>query len=147
MTWTWPDEAIAAYVAWQPSAAVGDPHGPSAGRQERRCSRRAYEAEGGFAAVMGHAAQRVEVRAVIAGLREEQVTAPAEIEVPAIGIPRATTISAAFRACSTACSAWCADGADGSFCWSPTSLVSFPTSSSSSVGTRPCRWSRTTAKR
>lgn len=85
LTWTWPDEAIAAYVAWQPSAAAGDPHGPSAGHQERRCSRRAHEAEGGFAAVMGHAALRVEVRAVIAGLREEQVTAPAEIEVSAVG--------------------------------------------------------------
>ena len=87
LTWIWPDEAIAANVAWQPSAAVEDQHRPSADRQERSCSRRAFDAEGGFAAVMGHAAQRVEVRAVIAGLPEEQVTAAAEIEVSAIGIP------------------------------------------------------------
>ena len=41
--------------------------GRPADRQQRSCSRRAFDAEGGFAAVMGHAAQRVEVWAVIAG--------------------------------------------------------------------------------
>ena len=87
LTWVWPEEAIAAHVAWQPLAAVGDQPGPSGGRQQRSCSRRAFDAEGGFAAVMGHAAQRVEVRAVIAGRGGEDMTAPAEIEVPATGIP------------------------------------------------------------
>lgn len=87
LTWIWPEEATAAHVAWQPSAAVGDQQGPSGGRQQRSCSRRVFDAEGGFAAVMGHAAQRVEVRAVIAGRGGEHMTAPAEIEVPATGIP------------------------------------------------------------
>jgi hypothetical protein len=87
LTWIWPDEAVAAQVGWQPAAAAEDERGSSAGRQQRRCSRRAYHDEGGFAAVMGHAAQRVEVRAVIAGPGDERITAPAEIEVPAIGIP------------------------------------------------------------
>jgi hypothetical protein len=86
LTWIWPDDATAAYVAWQPSAAEGQ-HGPAAARQQRRCSRRAFEAEGGFAAVMGHAAQRIEVWAVITAEGEEHVTVPAEIEVPAIGTP------------------------------------------------------------
>ena len=87
LTWTWPEDAIAARVAWQPSAAIDDERVPSAGRQQRTCSRRAYDAEGGFSAVMGHAAQRVAVWAVIAGTDREQVTAPAEIEVPQTGIP------------------------------------------------------------
>jgi hypothetical protein len=87
LTWTWPEEATAAQVAWQPSAAIGDEGVASAGRQQRTCSRRAYNAEGGFAAVMGHGAQRVAVWAVIAGADGEQVTAPAEIEVPEAGIP------------------------------------------------------------
>ena len=86
LAWTWPDETIAAYVAWQPMAAADQPP-PAAGRQQRRCSRRAFEAEGGFSAVMGHAAQRVEVWAVFAGQGKEDLTAPAEIEVPAIGLP------------------------------------------------------------
>ena len=80
LAWKWPDETSAAYVAWQPMAAADDP-GPAAGRQQRRCSRRAFEAEGGFSAVMGHAAQRVEVWAVFAGQGREDLTAPAEIEV------------------------------------------------------------------
>lgn len=84
LAWKWPDETSAAYVAWQPMAAADHP-GPAAGRQQRRCSRRAFEAEGGFSAVMGHAAQRVEVWAVFAGQGREDLTAPAEIEVPAIG--------------------------------------------------------------
>jgi hypothetical protein len=87
LTWTWPEEAIAAQVAWQPSAAGDDEHVASAGRQQRTCSRRAYDAEGGFSAVMGNAAQRVAVWAVIAGTDGEQVTDPAEIEVPETGIP------------------------------------------------------------
>jgi hypothetical protein len=87
LTWTWPEEAIAARVAWQPSVAIGDEGVASAGRQQRTCSRRAYDAEGGFSAVMGHVAQRVAVWAVIAGADGEQVTAPAEIEVPGTGIP------------------------------------------------------------
>jgi hypothetical protein len=87
LTWTWPEEATAAQVAWQPSAGLGDEDVASAGRQQRTCSRRAYDAEGGFSAVMGHAAQRVAVWAVIAGADREQVTAPAEIEVPGTGIP------------------------------------------------------------
>jgi hypothetical protein len=87
LTWIWPDEAAAAYVAWQPSATLEDQHGPPAGRQQRSCSRRGYEAEGGFAAVMGHLAQRVEVWAVIRANGEEHVTVPAEIEVPAMGTP------------------------------------------------------------
>jgi hypothetical protein len=85
LAWTWPDETIAAYVAWQPMAETDQPM-PAAARQQRRCSRRAFEAEGGFAAVMGHTAQRVEVWAVFAGQGKENLTAPAEIEVPAIGI-------------------------------------------------------------
>ena len=85
LVWKWPDETIAAYVAWQPMAAADQP-GPAAGRQQRKCSRRAFEAEGGFAAVMGHEAQRVEVWAVFAGQGREDLTAPAEIEVPAIGV-------------------------------------------------------------
>lgn len=87
LTWIWPGEAAAAYVAWQPSAALEDQHGPPASRQQRTCSRREYEAEGGFAAVMGHSAQRVEVWAVIRANGEEHVTVPAEIEVPAMGTP------------------------------------------------------------
>jgi len=82
LTWEWPDEAIAAYVAWQPLAAQ-DQRGPSAGRQQQRRSRRQYDAEGGFAAVMGHGAQRVEVWAVFRENGKEDVTAPAEIEVSA----------------------------------------------------------------
>jgi hypothetical protein len=85
LVWKWPDETIAAYVAWQPIAAADQP-GPAPGRQQRKCSRRAFEAEGGFAAVMGHEAQRVEVWAVFAGQGKEDLTAPAEIEVPAIGV-------------------------------------------------------------
>ena len=57
LTWTWPEEAIAARIAWQPSAVTGDGGAVPAGRQERTCSRQKYEAEGGFAAVMGNAAQ------------------------------------------------------------------------------------------
>jgi hypothetical protein len=87
LTWTWPDEAIAVHVAWQSSAAPDDEPVPSAGRQQRIWSRRAFDAEGGFAAVMGYAAQRVEVWAVIPGPDGEQITAPAETEVPAAGIP------------------------------------------------------------
>jgi hypothetical protein len=87
LTWTWPADAISAYVAWQPWAAVEDQLGASVRRQQRSCTRRAYEAEGGFSAVMGHAAQRIAVWAVIGGPGEEYTTAPAEIEVPAIGIP------------------------------------------------------------
>ena len=48
LTWIWPDEAASAYVAWQPSATIEDQHGVSVARQQHRCSRRAYEAEGGF---------------------------------------------------------------------------------------------------
>lgn len=84
LTWTWPDEATSAYVAWQPSAAAGDPHGSPPPREQRRCSKRAFDAEGGFTAVMGHAAQRVEVWAVITTDGEEHFTVPAEIEVPAM---------------------------------------------------------------
>lgn len=86
LTWTWPDEAIAVHVAWQSSAAP-DESVPFAGRQQRTRSRREFDAEGGFAAVMGYAAQRVEVWAVISGPDGEQITAPAETEVPAAGIP------------------------------------------------------------
>jgi hypothetical protein len=87
LTWIWPDEAAVAYVAWQPSAGGEDQPGSSAGRQQFRCSRRAYEAEGGFSASMGHVAQRVEVWAVIAAEGDEHFTDPAEIEVPALGTP------------------------------------------------------------
>ena len=87
LTWTWPEEAIAAQIAWQPSAVNAAERVASAGRKPRTCSRRAYDAEGGFAAVMGPAAQRVAVWAVIPGPDGEQVTAPAEIEVPETGIP------------------------------------------------------------
>jgi hypothetical protein len=87
LTWIWPEEAIAAHVAWQPSVAAGDQPGPSGSRQQRSCSRRAFDAEGGFAADMGHGAQHVEVWAVIADRGGEHVTAPAELEVPATGIP------------------------------------------------------------
>ena len=87
LTWTWPDEAASAYVAWQPLTEVEEQHGSSARREQLRCSRRAYEAEGGFTTVMGHAAQRVEVWAVIKANGEEYVTAPAEIEMPATGAP------------------------------------------------------------
>ena len=87
LTWIWPDDAVAAYVAWQPSAALTDQGEPASARQQRSCSRRAYDAEGGFAAAMGHAAQHVEVWAVSTRSGKEQVTAPAEIEVAAIGVP------------------------------------------------------------
>jgi hypothetical protein len=87
LTWTWPADAISAHVAWQPSAAVEDRPRPSGRREQRSCTRRAFEAEGGFSAVMGHAAQRIAVWAVIGGAGEEYVTAPAEIEVPGIGTP------------------------------------------------------------
>jgi hypothetical protein len=87
LTWLWPEEAASAYVAWQPSAVVEDPHRSPVAREQRNCSRRGYEAEGGFTAAMGYAAQRVEVWAVISETGEEHVTAPAEIEVPAIGTP------------------------------------------------------------
>lgn len=87
LTWIWPDEAASAYVAWQPSAAVDNHHPSPPVREQRSCSKRAYEAEGGFTAVMGYAAQRVEVWAVIAANGEQHVTVPAEIEVPAMGTP------------------------------------------------------------
>ena len=87
LTWTWPEEAIAAQIAWQPSAVNADERVASAGSKPRTCSRRAYHAEGGFAAVMGPAAYRVAVWAVITGADGERVTAPAEIEVPEAGIP------------------------------------------------------------
>lgn len=87
LTWTWPEEAVTARVAWQPSVVTGDAGATSAGRQEQTCSRRAYDAEGGFSAVMGHAAQHVAVWAVIAGADGKQVTNPAEIVVPGTGIP------------------------------------------------------------
>jgi hypothetical protein len=87
LTWIWPDEAAFAYVAWQPSAAAEDQPGSSADRRQHSCSRRAYEAEGGFSASMGHVAQRVEVWAVITADGSEHVTDPAEIEVPALGTP------------------------------------------------------------
>lgn len=85
LTWSWPDEAIAAYVAWEPLTAEAQ-RGPSVGRQQRRCSRRQYDAEGGFAAAMGHAAQRIEVWAVFRGNGKDEFTAPAEIEVRASAI-------------------------------------------------------------
>ena len=87
LTWDWPDEAVAVHVAWQPSGAPDDESVPSAGRQQRTCSRRAYDANGGFAAVMGYAAQRVGVWAVFPGPDGEVVTGPTETEVPAGGIP------------------------------------------------------------
>ena len=87
LTWIWPEEAPLAYVAWQPSAAAEDQPGSLASRQQFSCSRRAYEAEGGFSALMGHIAQRVEVWAVITAEGEEHYTDPAEIEVPALGTP------------------------------------------------------------
>jgi hypothetical protein len=87
LTWIWPDEAAYAYVAWQPSAAAAGPSGAPEARQQRSCSRRAFDAEGGFSAKMGYAAQRVEVWAVISANGEEHYTAPAEIEVPAAGTP------------------------------------------------------------
>jgi hypothetical protein len=87
LTWTWPAGAISARVAWQPSAAPEDQPGSSAGRQQRSCTRRRYQDEGGFSAMMGYQAQRIAVWAVIGGPGEEYVTAPAEIEVPAIGKP------------------------------------------------------------
>jgi hypothetical protein len=91
LTWEWPDEAVAAYVAWQPLAAA-DQRGQAVNRP-RKCSRRTYEDEGGFAAFMGYAAQRVEVWAVFKGEDGEAVTAPAEVEVSAIGVP----VSYSFR--------------------------------------------------
>jgi hypothetical protein len=84
LTWTWPEEAIAARVAWQPSAVTS---GAPARREERTCTRRAYEAEGGFSAVMGYPAQHVAVWVVLAGADEKQVTAPAELVVPGAGVP------------------------------------------------------------
>jgi hypothetical protein len=87
LTWTWPEEAVTARVAWQPSAVTGDGGAAPAGRQERTCSRRKYDAEGGFSAVMGHAAQHVAVWAVLAGADGKQVTATAEIVVPGTGVP------------------------------------------------------------
>jgi hypothetical protein len=88
LTWAWPEEAIAARVAWQPSAVTGGGvTGVAAGREERTCTRRAYDAEGGFAAVMGYPAQHVAVWVVLAGADEKQVTAPAELVVPGTGIP------------------------------------------------------------
>jgi hypothetical protein len=85
LTWEWPDDTVAAYVAWQPVLPPSQT-GPAAGREQRKCSRRAFEAEGGFAAVMGHSAQRVEVWVVFKGPGREDLTSPAEIEVPAIGV-------------------------------------------------------------
>ena len=87
LTWVWPDEAASAYVAWQPAAVIGNQDGSPSAREQRGCSKRAYEAEGGFTAVMGYAAQRVEVWAVISENGEEHFTVPAEIEVPAMGTP------------------------------------------------------------
>jgi hypothetical protein len=87
LTWTWPEEAVTARVAWQPSAVTGEAGAAPAGRQEQTCSRRAYDAEGGFSAVMGHTAQHVAVWAVITGADGKQVTNPAEIVVPGTGIP------------------------------------------------------------
>ena len=85
LTWEWPDEAIAAYVAWQPLAAT-DQRGQAVNRP-RRCSRRVFEDDGGFAAFMGYAAQRVEVWAAFKEAGGEVFTAPAETEVPGIGVP------------------------------------------------------------
>jgi hypothetical protein len=85
LTWEWPDEAIAAYVAWQP-LTVADQRGQVVNRPQR-CSRREFEDNGGFAALMGYAAQRIEVWAVFKGHGREDRTAPAETEVPAIGVP------------------------------------------------------------
>lgn len=87
LTWTWPEEAVKARVAWQPSPVTGDAGAAPAGRQERACSRRKYEAEGGFSAVMGHEAQLVAVWAVLPGADGELVTDPAEIRVEATGVP------------------------------------------------------------
>jgi hypothetical protein len=84
LSWKWPAEAIAAYVAWQPVNGDGQ-RAPAASRQQRKCTRRAYETEGGFAALMGRLAQRVEVWAVFAEGDQEVKSAPAEVEVPAIG--------------------------------------------------------------
>jgi len=87
LTWTWPEEATTARVAWQPSAVTGDAAAAPAGRQERTCSRRKYDAEGGFSAVMGDAAQHVAVWAVLRGADGELTTDPAEIRVEATGVP------------------------------------------------------------
>ena len=88
LTWKWPSEdAVAAHVAWQPSGLVDGRRVGPADRQRRTCTRRQHDDEGGFSAVMGYEAQRIEVWAVIADDDGEQVTAPAEKEVPAIGVP------------------------------------------------------------
>ena len=95
--------------------------------------------------MMGYAAQRVEVWAVIAANGEQHVTVPAEIEVPAMGTPvhydflPVPWVRSGLRNLVL-------DGGSGNCDWPLSCPACCPTSSSSSAGIWPCRWNRTTAR-
>ena len=72
--WTWPDNAATAVVSWAPEG------GETVG--ETRCTRRAYDADGGFEAVMGAGTVRVSVAIVVASGADEAMSAAASVTVP-----------------------------------------------------------------
>jgi hypothetical protein len=74
VSWTWPDNAATAVVSWVPEGAE-----PAGGT---RCTRRAYDAEGGFEAVMGAGTVRVSVAIVVASGADEAMSASASVTVP-----------------------------------------------------------------
>lgn len=76
--WTWPDDAAAAVVSWLP----GDPGAPPGAGGELRCTRRQYESDGGFEALMGTESVRVDVRAVVPCADGESVSPPVGVTVP-----------------------------------------------------------------
>ncbi|MFD3684295.1 hypothetical protein ACFWTE_05695 [Nocardiopsis sp. NPDC058631] len=78
LVWTWPDGAAAALVSWR-SDLPGVPGSRSA--NALRCTRRQYEANGGFEAPMGPDEVRANVRAVVVSGGEEAVSAPAFVTV------------------------------------------------------------------
>ncbi|GAB3212320.1 hypothetical protein GCM10027294_37930 [Marinactinospora endophytica] len=69
LSWTWPERSSTALVSW----------GETGTETEQRCSRRRYEAEGGFEAPVGTGTVRIRVRAVVATLQGELIGPPTEL--------------------------------------------------------------------
>ncbi|WP_160051674.1 hypothetical protein [Nocardiopsis sp. FR26] len=78
LSWTWPDDAVAALVSWRPEAP-GAEHWIGG---ELRCTRRQYDCEGGFEAPMSPDSVKVAVRAVVPFEGGETVSAPVGLTVP-----------------------------------------------------------------
>lgn len=83
LSWAWPEHAASALVLWgPPGAEVGGGVEGAIGGGRAFCSRRRYEREGGFEAVMGPDSVEVSVCTVVPDGAGEAMSAPVRARVP-----------------------------------------------------------------